>query len=163
MIYLSIYLSKLCSISTYLSIYLSKLSSISTYLSIYQNWVPSQPIYQNWVPSQPIYLSKLSSISIYLSIYHCCPNSSKMKITLTSLTLYQIYLPKWYGNILKYKRLNLFKEISTVLTKAFSRLWNLLYVFPTVWIGKCCHYSCRYHLWYCTVLLDSHETANTPY
>ena len=52
------------------------------------------------------------------------------------ISLYQIRLPKVHENILKYYRLNLFKQISLASITDSRRLLNLLEVFPTVFLFK---------------------------
>ena len=51
----------------------------------------------------------------------------------SDILLYQIYLPKFHVNILKYYRLNIFKEIVISFKKD---LQNLRYAFSTVSLFK---------------------------
>ena len=63
----------------------------------------------------------------------------------TGISLSQIYLSKLQKNILKYFRLNLFKNIAV----GFNHCFQISSEFPVslsggifVWIDKCCHYPC---------------------
>ena len=47
-------------------------------------------------------------------------SKSRQIETNDSISLYQIYLPKLHENILKYSRLNLFKEITTGYNHVFQ-------------------------------------------
>ena len=71
----------------------------------------------------------------------------KLRKNKNNSAIYQIYLPKLHENILKYNRLNVFKEIGIGI--GFNHCLQMTLEFPVslfdgllVLNGKCCYYSC---------------------
>ena len=114
------------------------------------------------ISSSPIHPSHSLSLYIYVHDLMSKLLSSKLRKNENNIdmSLYQTYLAKLHENILKYNRLNLFKEITIGFNHSFQMTLESSESLSDGLFGKCCCYPCLQFIFRVASLAQLFTTHN---